>query len=31
MESEKNLVQNDGLENVHTHEYDELESKGMHR
>lgn len=30
MESEKNLVQKDGLESVHNHEYDEAESKGIY-
>lgn len=31
MESEKNLVQEGSLENAHTYDYDETESKGMRR
>ncbi len=31
MENEKNLVKDSSLENTHHHEYDEIESNGMHR
>lgn len=31
MENEKKVIQEGSLENVHSHEYDEAESKGMHR